>query len=143
VTGVDGANLELDGGRTSAFITQLGSSVLAGISFNASNNNNLAQTVTIGTATTVNASTRRIVVNPASVLASHTFTLPSAPNDGDQTLFFFGGTIANGSAAVTTLSIVPNAGQTIKQTSTPSTAVGGDTIIYEYNSALLAWVRIR
>jgi hypothetical protein len=114
-----------------------GGSVSSSISTNAS------QLITTAGATTINNQVRRVLVNPATVLATGTFTLPAIPNDGDQAAFFFGGTIANGAAVVTALSIVPNAGHTIKQTSTPTTAVGGDTIIYEYNSALLAWIRIR
>jgi hypothetical protein len=82
-------------------------------------------------------------VNPSTVLASHSITLPAAPIDGDEVYFSFGGTIANGAAVVTTLSIAANAGQTLRQSLTPTTAVGGDVIAYEFNSALSAWFRVK
>lgn len=99
------------------------------------------QTITSGTATTVSAGVGRVVVNPGSVLASHTLTLPASPTDRMVIDIYFGGTIAGGASVVTSLTISANTGQTLMQPTTPSTAIGGDWISYEYNSANAVWYR--
>jgi hypothetical protein len=98
------------------------------------------QTITSGTATTINANVARVYVNPATVMASHTITLPAA-SDGAVIAIYFGGAITVHNPVVTTLSIAPNAGQTITQTITLVTANAGDAIRYVYDGALTTWRR--
>lgn len=103
------------------------------------------QTVTSGSTYTVSGSlTPRIwvVVNPASVLASLTLTMPATAQDRQEVDFSFGGSVAGGAAVVTTLSIAANSGQTMMDASAPTTANGGQTFKYRYNAALTKWYRI-
>ena len=99
--------------------------------------------ITSGTATTIDNTASRVFVNPATVLAAHTITLPASPDDGDTIWFFFGGAIAAGNPVVTALTISPNSGQSILQTITPQTAVSGDVMAYSYSLALLTWFRTK
>jgi hypothetical protein len=86
---------------------------------------------------------RRVYVDPASVIASLTLTLPATPLDADRVEVYFGGTLANQAAVVTTLSIAPNAGHAISQFNAPINAFGGDMVTYEYRAAAARWYRIQ
>lgn len=98
------------------------------------------QTITTGTATTLTS--YRALVNPASLLASHTITMPASPADGDIVDIDFAGTIAVGSEAVTTFSIVANAGQSINHSGiTPTNALGGSSYTYVYYTSITTWKR--
>lgn len=103
--------------------------------------NTTFQTITTGTTTTVTNGKTRILVNPASLLATHTITMPSTPADQDLAEFYFGGTITSGNTVVTTLAFAPNSGQSIMQNITPNTAKGADVFVYQYITAITAWVR--
>ena len=70
------------------------------------------QIISTGVATTMNDGVETLIVNPSSVLATHTITLPPNPLRGQKLYILFGGTITSG-PVVTTLSIIGNAGQTI------------------------------
>lgn len=104
---------------------------------------NTLEVVSSGSTFTPANRTRRVFVNPASLLPTLAITLPAVPQDGDQCLIFFGGTISGGDLVVTSLSLVPNSGQSIVEFSSASNAVSGDLIQYEYSSATLAWHRIQ
>lgn len=82
-----------------------------------------------------------VYVDPVSVLGSLTITLDNDVVDGQQVFIHFGGTIAGNAAVVTTLTISPNSGQSLMQATAPTTAVGGDCIIYRYRASTLTWYR--
>lgn len=101
------------------------------------------QTITTGTATTLNNNINNAYIDPASLLSTHTITMPATPTDGQEITILFGGTIAAGSNVVTTLTISANTGQTLYQSLTPTTAKGGDVMVYQYNSLNTKWYRIK
>lgn len=102
---------------------------------------NTWQTVTTGTSSTINNTQTNWLLNLSSLAATFTVTLPSAPVDGQLEKLFFGGTISGGVAVVTSLTVSANSGQTITQSAAPTTAVGGNCYIYQYNKALTTWYR--
>ena len=106
-------------------------------------NNVALQVVSAGPTATVTNQVRRVYVDPASVIASLTLTLPATPLDADQVQVYFGGTLANQAAVVTTLSIAPNTGQAISAYSLPVRAFGGDMATFEYRAAAARWYRIQ
>jgi hypothetical protein len=101
------------------------------------------QTITSGTATTIGVTINTVRTDPASVLASHTITMPASPVDGQEIKFVFGGTITAGAAVVTSLTISANTGQGLIQTAAPTTANAGDCFIYQYNLSNTKWYRIK
>jgi hypothetical protein len=106
-------------------------------------NNVALQVVSAGPAATVTNQVGRVYVDPASVIASLTLTLPATPLDADQVQVYFGGTLANKAAVVTTLTISPNTGHAISQFNAPANAFGGDMVTYEYRAAAARWYRIQ
>jgi hypothetical protein len=106
-------------------------------------NNVALQVVSAGPAATVTNQVGRLYVDPASVIASLTLTLPATPLDADQVQVYFGGTLANKAAVVTTLTISPNTGHAISQFNAPANAFGGDMVTYEYRAAAARWYRIQ
>jgi hypothetical protein len=100
------------------------------------------QTITVGTTTTLGNTINIALTNPASVLASHTITMPASPVDGQQMIFLFGGTITSG-AVVTAFTISANSGQGLIEPSAPTTANAGDSFIYVYKSSTTKWYRIK
>ena len=106
-------------------------------------NNVALQVVSAGPTATVTNQVRRVYVDPASVIASLTLTLPATPLDADQVQVYFGGTVANRAAVVTTLSIAPNTGHAISQFNAPAHAFGGDMVTYEFRAAAARWFRIQ
>ena len=106
-------------------------------------NNVALQVVSAGPTATVTNQVSRVYVDPASVIASLTLTLPATPLDADRVEIFFGGTLANQAAVVTTLSIAPNTGHAISQFSAPANAFGGDMVTYKYRAAAARWYRIQ
>lgn len=99
------------------------------------------QSITSGSSGTVTGGKYIVTFNPASVLASYTLTLPASPSDMDEVEIEAGGTITGAAPVVTALTISPNSGQTIHQTSTPTTINDGETIKYRYRTANTAWYR--
>lgn len=102
---------------------------------------NTTETITSGTTTTIASATHVVIVDPASVLASHTITLPAAPYDKQEVAIYFGGIVAGNATVVTTLTISANTGQALMQKAAPSTALGGDCFIYKYVSSNAKWYR--
>ena len=98
-------------------------------------------TITSGTSSTLNNFLTNVLFNPASLIATYTFTLPSNPPDGALVKIHFGGTITGNTTVVTALTISPNSGQTIEQKVAPTTALGGDCYIYQFNLANSVWYR--
>lgn len=99
------------------------------------------QNATGGTSVTINNVQTNFLFNPASLTATYTINLPAAPDEGQLVKIHFGGTIGSGSPVVTALTVSPNSGQTIEQPTAPTTAVGGDCLIYQYNKATSIWYR--
>ena len=100
------------------------------------------QTITTGTASTIADNVFNVYVDPATLLATQTITMPANPSDGQEVRVFFGGTIAAGATVVTTLTISANAGQSLYQAITPTTAKGGDVLGWSFNSSNSKWYRI-
>jgi hypothetical protein len=98
------------------------------------------QSITAGTATTLNDDVSIVKVNPASTLASHTITMPANPADRQEIYIFFGGTLTSGTI-VTALTIAANTGQGLVQISAPSKGVFGDILSYWYDRASQKWYR--
>jgi hypothetical protein len=67
--------------------------------------------------------------------------MPASPEDGQIIDIYFGGSIGGGATVVTSLTISANTGQTLIQATTPTTAVGGDWISYQYYSSTSRWYR--
>lgn len=102
---------------------------------------NIGPVVTVGPTYTVPNQTSRVFVNPASVVAALAVMMAPAPVEGDAVEIIFGGTVTIGQPVVTALSIVANAGQSLFQNLTPTTANSGDVIRYVYQDAGSRWVR--
>lgn len=100
-----------------------------------------AASITSGTSSTIANLVSNILFNPGSLIATYTLTLPSNPADAQIVKIHFGGTIAGNATVVTALTISPNSGQTIEQKIAPTTGLGGDCYIYQYNIALSTWYR--
>lgn len=98
------------------------------------------QVVTTAGATTIGSNITTVYVDPPSVLASATFTLPPSPVDGQEVRFMFGGQITAGNPVVTSLSIIANTGQSMLSVSAPS-ATSNDLAIYQYRAANTTWYR--
>jgi hypothetical protein len=98
------------------------------------------QLITTAGATTIGDNIITVYVDPPSVLASATITLPANPVDGQMIRFMFGGTITAGNPVVTSLSIIANTGQTMLSSSAPS-ATSNDLAIYQYRAANTKWYR--
>lgn len=100
------------------------------------------QTYTGSTAVTIADSTTWLIINPASVSAAMTITMPANPPDKQTIQISFGGTVTSGNTVVTALTLSPNTGHTIIQASTPSTVSSGETITYKYNISNTSFYRI-
>lgn len=98
------------------------------------------QTHTSGSTVTINNAVNIVYINPASVIASLTITLPSTPHQVKELQVYFGGTITTGTV-VTSLTVTGNTGQTILQATSPSSVEAGECIVYKYNSSLSKWFR--
>jgi len=96
------------------------------------------QQVTTGTSATLADSTTMFVINPASLIASYTATLPAAPFNGKVVEFRFGGTLVSSPSSVnvvTNFTISANVGHTLVSTGSIGVVNTNDkiTLIY-YNS---------
>lgn len=99
------------------------------------------QTHTTGSTVTITSSiapTIRLTVNPSSVLANLTVTMPSTPVDGQVIKIFFGPTITSGNTVVTNLTVVGNSGATV-QGGAVGEVTNGDDLQWTYNSSLNTW----
>lgn len=100
------------------------------------------QTISTGTATTISNGIQTVYIDPATLLATHTITMPAAPYDQQVITFIAGGTVAAGATVVTTFSFAANSGQTLYQAITPTIAKGGDTFTWQFNSTTSRWTRL-
>src|ERR1700721_2511001 len=88
--------------------------------------------ITSGSSSTVTNGYNVVQFNPTSVISSYTLTLPTTWHSSNDLLIAFtsNGTITNGSAMVTTLTIVAGSGQTLSQYVVPNTGYAGEIIRY-------------
>lgn len=148
---LDNAATSITGGGSGSSLTIGGGSGLNTLVLNTTNATQVigafaitgGQSITSGTSGTVADAVSKVYINPGSVLASYTLTLPASPVDGEELKIFFGGTIAGGATVVTSLTISANTGQTLMQSTTPTTAIGGDCIIYSFLSSNNTWYRVK
>jgi hypothetical protein len=91
------------------------------------------QVPTTGFSITVGAGVSALLLNPAGTLATGTITMPAAPIDGQ--IVRLGTT-----QTITTLTLSPNAGQTISGAVTTLTASAPAT--YQYVVSITKWIRI-
>ena len=101
----------------------------------------VTQTYTSGSSVTINNNTTWLIVNPSSIKSTLTITMPATPTDAQSILISFGGTVTSGNGVVTSLTISPNSGQTLIQSTTPSFVEAGDAIQYRYNLSNTSWYR--
>lgn len=97
---------------------------------------------TTGATVTVTDGVDVLLVNPNSLLAALTITMPSVPRNGQEVTFIFGGTIASG-AVVTTLTISPNTSQTVFDGGLVTTANAGNAFTYKYRTSTTTWQLVR
>lgn len=88
----------------------------------------------------VSPTTRKLLVNPATVVATKVITLPLGAPDGSTLFVLFGGAIAYPDPVVATLTIAAAADSTIASALTPTSAISGDT--YQYTKFGNNWRRI-
>jgi len=88
-------------------------------------------TCTTGTppAVTISNGVTELYIDPASLIANYTINPPAAPVIGQQIKVYFGGTIAGGSAAITSLTFADTFGFLGVP---PTSAKSGDCTTIEY-----------
>jgi hypothetical protein len=91
---------------------------------------------TSGSTVSVAQGVGKLMVNPSSLIAALTITMPSSPSDRDNLLIMFGGTITGISTVVTLLSF---SGGSILGI-VPTTQLAG-SISYEYDASISKWFR--
>ena len=86
-----------------------------------------------GFSLTIGAAIQYLILEPAGVLATVTITMPVSPTDGYRVGF-------TSTQAVTTLTLTPNTGQTIRNS--PTALAAGVGITFLYRSANATWYRV-
>ena len=120
------------GGVTSAF-ARTGAVVAATGDYNYSKITRNKQVHTSGATVTVGSATDWLIVKPT--LAALTITLEASPVDGQRVDISF-------KLAVTSLTVSPNTGQTIKDANGITFVDAGESIAYQYDSTDLIWYRL-
>lgn len=100
------------------------------------------QTYTSGASVTVTNGVNVMYINPGSLQASLTITLPATAHSSNNLLILFGGTVTSGNTVVTTLTVSPNSGQSVITAFTPSSVLAGEVLSYKYNSSTSTWYRV-
>ena len=126
----------LDDARLSSNVPKMVSNVLPAVDGSLLTNLNPASIATVIqtiTATaTINNSTTTLLVNPATVVSSLSITFCAAPYQTQIIRIVFGGTITSGNQVVTTLSILPNSGQSVVRVFPSVEAFAGDFLAFQY-----------
>ncbi len=86
-----------------------------------------------GFSLTIGAAIQYLILEPAGVLATGTITMPASPTDGFLVGF-------SSTKIVTTLTLTPNTGQTIRNS--PTALAAGVGITFLYRSANATWYRV-
>lgn len=98
--------------------------------------------VTSGTTATINNGVGSFFLDLASLAATFTLTMPSAPSDQDIVAVMPGGTIATGTV-VTLFTLSPNSGQSIVGVALSGVAlVAGTVPKYQWRNSTSQWYRI-
>lgn len=100
------------------------------------------QIITSGSSATINNGVGVVYIDPASVIAAFTLTMPSAPADRDEIVIGFGGTIASAGAVVTALTMAANTGQALVGIGLAS-ALSGNSMTYKYRLDINKWYQLR
>ncbi len=95
-----------------------------------------------GATVTVTGGNYILTIDPASTLAAVAVTMPASPNDLEIVEIGFGGTLPAGTV-VTSLTILPNSGQTIQDNTPPGNGMADNTLYYRYYTAKTVWQRIK
>lgn len=98
------------------------------------------QSITSGTTATGTSGNLIVTFNFASTASTFNFTMPASPTDQQVVAFEAGGTLTTGTE-VTTLTITPNSGQSIIQSTALTTLGVGEYALYKWNNSLTAWFR--
>lgn len=126
----------LSDARLSSNVPKMVSNVLPAVDGSLLTNLNPASIATVIqtiTATaTINNSTTTLLVNPATVVSSLSITFCAAPYQTQIIRIVFGGTITSGNQVVTTLSILPNSGQSVVRKFPSVEAFAGDFLAFQY-----------
>ena len=126
----------LSDARLSSNVPKMVSNVLPAVDGSLLTNLNPASIATVIqtiTATaTINNSTTTLLVNPATVVSSLSITFCAAPYQTQIIRIVFGGTITSGNQVVTTLSILPNSGQSVVRVFPSVEAFAGDFLAFQY-----------
>ena len=99
------------------------------------------QIYTSGTTITVNNKVTWLIINPSSVVAALTVTMPAAPYDKQVVKLSFGKIITSGQPVVTLITVAPNTGQTLLQPLGLDQVVAGESLTYKYVLSLTNWYR--
>jgi len=95
------------------------------------------QTYTTGATLTVTNGNNYVYVNPSTVQAALTITLPTTWHNSNNVYIIFGGTITSGNPVITSFSVTGGVGQTKVEAVTPSgTFNSGEVILYHLNGTL-------
>jgi len=95
------------------------------------------QTYTSGSTLTVTNGNNYVYVNPATVQAALTITLPTTWHNSNDLYIVFGGTVTSGNPVITSFSVTAGSGQTKVEAVTPSgTFNAGEVIRYHINGTL-------
>ena len=92
------------------------------------------QTPITGFSITLGNTTTHTILDPAGALASGTIVMPASPSDGLIV------TVST-TQTITTLTVSPNTGQTVKNA--PTTMPAGFVFSYIYRSANTTWYRLQ
>ena len=99
------------------------------------------QIYTSGTTITVNNKVTWLIINPSSVVAALTVTMPASPYDKQVVKLSFGKIITSGQPVVTLITVAPNTGQTLLQPLGLDQVVAGESLTYKYVLSLTNWYR--
>lgn len=101
------------------------------------------QPITSGTSATGTSTTNtlRVLFNFTTTVSAYSFTMPPAPADGQIVEFAGNGTLSYPSYEITTLTILPNSGQSLSYTIALTTFQAGEFSRWEYFSSTSTWQR--
>jgi len=117
-------------GTGTRMVTANSTGVLSSQAIPTQANSEVLQTITA--TATINNATTLLLVNPSTLAASATATLPATPSQNQVIELLFGGTITTGNAVVTSFTITPNSGQTLMFSGTIGGVTAGMVIKVRY-----------
>jgi hypothetical protein len=97
------------------------------------------QSYTSGSTLNVGTRVDVVVVNPASIVASLSIKLPDTASYKNEVQIIVGGTIPIGNNVITSLSFIPNTGQSILQVSFPNPITSGSSFTFKFTPSINRW----